>query len=290
MIKLIASDMDGTLINSDHTISEENIAAIKEAESRGIKFAIVTGRAYGDVRPIIEKYDLNCECVALNGGEYYDKDGNILEGIYIDKSKVREILNVMMNGEFSVEIYTDKGYYTTNNEDETLRGMIKRAKTFHPCLQSEEEYIKFAKENPHFINMNYITDIDEFLSSDVKIAKFVTFGESEEEVSALRKEVEKLEGLAVSSSFITNIEVNDHRATKGAILAKVSEQFDINRNEVMVLGDGLNDYSMFKEFPNSVAMKNAIPEIKEIAKYITDSNNNSGVGKAIDKVLVGELF
>ena len=100
MIKLIASDMDGTLINSDHTISQENLEAIKEAESRGIKFAIVTGRAYDDVRPLIDEYNLDCECVALNGGEYYDKAGNVIEGIYIDKNKVREILNVMMTGEF----------------------------------------------------------------------------------------------------------------------------------------------------------------------------------------------
>ncbi|MGN0144898.1 MAG: HAD family hydrolase, partial [Clostridium sp.] len=58
MIKLIASDMDGTLIDTNHNISEENLKAIKEAQRNGIKFAIVTGRAYDDVRPIIEKYDL----------------------------------------------------------------------------------------------------------------------------------------------------------------------------------------------------------------------------------------
>ncbi|WP_154826540.1 Cof-type HAD-IIB family hydrolase [Clostridium butyricum] len=289
MIKLIASDMDGTLINSDHTISQENLEAIKEAESRGIKFAIVTGRAYDDVRPLIDEYNLDCECVALNGGEYYDKAGNVIEGIYIDKNKVREILNVMMTGEFSVEIYTDKGYYTTNTEEETLRGMIKRAKTFHKDLNSDSEYIKFAKANPHFINMNYITDIDEFLKSDVKIAKFVTFGESEKEVIELRKKLEKLSGLAISSSFITNIEVNDSKATKGAILAKVIEKFGLNREQVLVLGDGLNDYSMFKEFPNCIAMENAIPEIKEIAKYVTESNDDAGVGKAINRVLNGEI-
>ena len=63
----------------------------------------------------------------------------------------------------------------------------------------------------------------------------------------------------------------------------------IKRDEVMVLGDGLNDYSMFKEFTNSVAMENAIPEIKEAAKYITASNIESGVGKAIRRMLDGEI-
>ena len=289
MIKLIAADMDGTLLNSNHTISDENLKAIKSAEDRGIRFAIATGRAYEDVRPIIDEYNLNCECVALNGGEYINKCGEVLEGIYIDKTKVKEILNIMIKGEFSVEIYTDKGYFTTNTKEETLRGMIKRSKSFHTDFKSEDEHIEFANKNPHFVKMNYITDIDEFLNSDVKIAKFVTFGENEEEVKVLRKEVEQLDGLAVSSSFVTNIEVNDYRATKGAILARVAEKYDIQRDEVMVLGDGLNDYSMFKEFPNCVAMENAIPEIKKIAKYITDSNNNAGVGKAINRVLNGEI-
>lgn len=288
MIRLIASDMDGTLIDRNHSISKENLIAIKEAQSRGIKFAIVTGRAYDDVRPIIEEYDLNCECVALNGGAYYDKDGNILEAIYIDKSKVRDILTIMLNGDFSVEIYTDRGYYTTNTKDEMWNGMLKRSKTFYPHL-TEEERIEVAKKNPHFVEMNYITNIDEFLNSDINISKFVTFGETEEEVKKLRKEVEKLEGLAISASFSTNIEVNDIKATKGAILAKVAEEFGMNRDEVMVLGDGLNDYSMFKEFTNSVAMDNAMTEIKEIAKYITDSNDNSGVAKAINKALNGEI-
>lgn len=288
MIKLIASDMDGTLLDKNHCISEENIAAIKEAESKGIKFSIVTGRSYDDVRPIIEQYDLDCECVALNGGAYYDKDGNILEAIYIDKSRVREILEVMLKGDFSVEIYTDKGYYTTNTKEELWSGMLRRSKTFYPHL-NEEERIEVAKKNPHFISMNYITDIDEFLNSDVRIYKFVTFGETEEDVKKLREEVKKVDGVAISASFTTNIEVNDSKATKGLILAKVAKDFGMSRDEVMVLGDGLNDYSMFEEFTNSVAMDNAIPEIKEIAKYITDTNNNSGVGKAIIKALNGEI-
>ena len=69
------------------------------------------------------------------------------------------------------------------------------------------------------------------------------------------------------------------------ILAKAIEKMGIDKSEVIVLGDSFNDYSMFTEFENSFAMENAIPEIKKIAKYITDSNENDGVAKAIYKVL-----
>ena len=72
---------------------------------------------------------------------------------------------------------------------------------------------------------------------------------------------------------------------KGLILAKVAEMKGIEKDEVMVLGDSFNDYSMFTEFKNSYAMKNAIDDIKKIATYVTETNNNDGVGKAIEKVL-----
>jgi len=289
MIKLIAADMDGTLIGKNREISKENIEAIKEAQKNGIKFAIATGRAYCDVEPLLHKYDLQCDCVVLNGAEYRDVNGNIVEHTYIEKSRVVEILDTMKSKDISIEIYTDDGFYTTNTKEETLEGMVKRSLAFHPELKDEEEKIKYAKNNLHFKNMKYITDMNKFLKRDNKVAKFVSFAQSEEIINKLRKKMEVLKGLAVSGSFGTNIEVNHMDAEKGKILAKVAQKLKIRKDEVVVLGDGLNDYSMFKEFENSFAMANAVDEIKEVAKYITDTNVNSGVAKAIHRILNGEL-
>ena len=285
MIKLIAADMDGTLIGNNHKISKENIEAIKIAREKGIEFAIATGRSYEDVKPFLDEYGLKCECVVLNGGEYRDIAGKIVVGIYIDKSIAAKILNIMSKYDLAVEIYTDDGYYTTNTKEETLKGMIKRAKTFHPDVTDSDEIYINAINHPHFVNMNYITNLDEFLKSDLNIGKFVSFAESIDEINVLKKELNKLDGLAISSSFVTNIEINDVNATKGLILAKVAEKMGIRKEEVAILGDGSNDYSMFVEFPNSFAMENAIPEIKEVAKYITASNSDHGVAKAIYRIL-----
>lgn len=289
MIKLIAADMDGTLIGRNHEIPKENIEAIKAAQKKGIKFAIATGRAYCDVEPFLRKYDLQCDCVVLNGAEYRDVNGDIVEHTYIEKSRVVEILDTMKSKDISIEIYTDDGFYTTNTKEETLEGMVKRSHTFHPELKDEEEIIEYAKNNPHFKNMHYITDINEFIKKDNNVAKFISFAQSEEIINKLRKKVEALKGLAVSGSFATNIEVNHIDAEKGKILAKVAQKLNIRKDEVVVLGDGLNDYSMFKEFENSFAMDNAVEEIKEVAKYITDTNVNFGVAKAIHRILDGEL-
>lgn len=289
MIKLIAADMDGTLIGENHDISKENIDAIKTAQKNGIKFAIATGRAYCDVEPLLNKHDLQCDCVVLNGAEYRDMNGNIVEHAYIEKSRAVEILETMKCADLSIEIYTDDGFYTTNTKEETLAGMIKRSITFHPELKNKEEQLKYAKNNLHFKNMKYITDINEFLNKSNNIAKFVSFAESKETIDMLREKMEALNGLAVSGSFPTNIEVNHKNAEKGKILAKVAEKFKIKKDDVVVLGDGLNDYSMFTEFKNSFAMGNAVNEIKEVAKYITDTNMNSGVAKAIYRILNREL-
>lgn len=284
MIKLIASDMDGTLLY-DQKISKENIEAIHTAQKKGIKFAIATGRAYEDVKPFLDEYGLTCECVVLNGGEYRDSAGAIVEGIYIDKSLVTEIVSILSEDNLAVELYTNDGFYTTNTEKEILDSMVKRSKIFRPHLIDPNEIYQNALHHPHFVKMKYITNVDEFLKSNVEIGKFISFADSADELQRPREKLNKLEGIAVSASFTTNIEINDRYATKGRILAKAAARMGIKKDEVAILGDGFNDYSMFVEFPNSYAMENAIPEIKEISKYITASNVEHGVAKAIYRML-----
>ena len=288
MIKLIVSDMDGTLLNSDHQISKENLEAIRKAEEKGVHFAIATGRAYSDVKPLLDESNLKCECILSNGAEYRDKDGNILEEVAIEKDSARKILNMIQRDGLSVEIYTDDGFYTIDSEEDSLRETARRVQTFNPGT-SFEEALEQAKMHPHFVNLHYIDDVEEFLNSEVKIAKFVAFYEDEETTLKVKKTLEDINGIAISSTFTRNIEINNKEAQKGLILAKVIKKMGIKKEEVIVLGDSYNDISLFTEFPISFAMENAVPEIKELAKYITDTNYNDGVAKAIYKVLNGEI-
>ena len=78
MIKLIASDMDGTLLNNRHEIDDETVEAIKKAEENGIIFAISTGREYDNVEPFLKKHNIRCQCVLMNGAEYRDENGKII--------------------------------------------------------------------------------------------------------------------------------------------------------------------------------------------------------------------
>lgn len=284
MIKLIVSDMDGTLLNSNHEISKENLEAIKKAQETGVSFVIATGRMYCDVEPFLKEHGIECECIVMNGAEYRDKHGNVLECIDIDKNKALEIFNMIEQNEFSAEIYTDKGLYTSNTKEKALIQTAYRIKAFDPQTSFEDAMI-MAKEHMHFTDLNYITDIEEFLNSDIRIGKFVAFYNDEKTTLKVKKRLEGIKELAIASTFTKNVEINSEGAQKGLILSKVTQKMGITKDEVMVIGDSFNDYSMFTEFPISFAMENAIPEIKEITKYITDTNDNAGVAKAIYRAL-----
>lgn len=284
MIKLIASDMDGTLLNNRHEIDDETVEAIRKAEESGIIFAISTGREYDNVEPFLKKHNIRCQCVLMNGAEYRDEDGKIIEEINIENDKCREIIDILQREKVSARIFTNKGIYTSDTEEEALKEMTYRTLAFNPDM-SVEQAREEAKKQPYFTQLKYIKDMEEFLNSNIEIRKFVAFHNNIELINKMKDVIGKIEGLAVSSSFVDNIEITDYSAQKGLILAKVSKEMGIENDEVMVLGDSFNDYSMFTEFTETVAMENAIPEIKKIAKYITDTNDNLGVAKAIYRVI-----
>lgn len=284
MIKLIASDMDGTLLNDDHMISEENLKAIRKAQEMGRHFTIVTGRDYGAVKSYLEECDLRCECILSNGAEYRDVDGNVIESVYMNKESVKIVFDILNEAGLCIQLMTNKGSYVTNKESDK-KAIIDRFKLFNPKM-TEEEVVEFVEKSHKQRGMKLIDNIYEVLENDVEILKIVTFDNDEKLIARLKEKLrESTSDLAVASTFNNDIEISDIKAQKGLILAKAIKKMGIDKSEVIVLGDSFNDYSMFTEFENSYAMENAIPEIKEIAKYVTDSNNNDGVAKAIYKSL-----
>lgn len=284
MIKLIASDMDGTLLNDKHDIDKETVEAIKKAEDKGIIFVISTGREYNTVKGVLEKHNIKCQCILSSGAEYRDEDGRILELINIDENNSRKILKLFDKYKLAARIFTNKGVFTSSNEKGALQEVSYRTMSFNPGLTYEEAEKK-AKEDGIFMNLHYIDNLDDFFKHGIEIRKFVAFHKDVEVIRKIKKEAEELEGLDVSSSFSDNIEITNIKAQKGIILEKAASKMGINKNEVMVLGDSFNDYSMFKIFEESVAMENAIKEIKEAAKYITKSNDKLGVAIAIMHVV-----
>ncbi|MDY4078823.1 MAG: Cof-type HAD-IIB family hydrolase [Clostridium sp.] len=289
MIKLIASDMDGTLLNDNHEIDKETAEAIKKAEESGIIFVISTGREYENVRYILDKKHIRCQCILSNGAEYRDENGNILDVININENSAKEIIQIFKDNNISARMFTDKGIFTTSTREKALEEITFRTLTFNKNL-TKEEAKKIAEKENFFTCLKYVEDVEKFFEDGIEIRKFVAFHEDIELLNKLKETIGKIGGLAISSSFNDNIEITDINAQKGIILEKVITKMGIDKKDVVILGDSFNDYSMFEIFEESVAMKNAIPEVKKIAKYITDTNDNQGVAKAIYKILNNQMY
>ena len=147
LIKVIASDMDGTLLNSQHDITEENVKAILKAKrAQEVHFIIATGRMYDSVKPFMDKYGIKCKYILMNGAEFRDENGELIESISMDKRKIKDILNILCKVDLIVELYTDDGSYTTNTKEEALKEMVYRVQNFEK-VQDYDKALEIAKED-----------------------------------------------------------------------------------------------------------------------------------------------
>ncbi|AZV48961.1 phosphoglycolate phosphatase [Bacillus halotolerans] len=235
-IKLIAIDMDGTLLNDEQLISDENRNAIREAEDKGVYVVISTGRTLMTCRELAESLKLSSFLITANGSEIWDSNFNLVERklLHTDHIKMMWDLRNKHNTNF---------WASTVNK--VWRGEFPENITDH-------EWLKFG------------FDIED---DDIR----------NEVLAELRKNKE----LEITNSSPTNIEVNALGINKAAALAKVSEKLGFTMENVMAMGDSLNDIAMIKEAGLGVAMGNAQDVVKETADWITDTNIEDGVAKAI---------
>lgn len=287
MIKLIATDMDGTLLNAAHEISQENQEAIKFAQEHGITVVIATGRAFYEANTPVAETDLKVPYICLNGAEVRDETFNIMSTSHLNHSLVSKITSTLKEKDIYYQVYTNRGIYTENPQRdlEIYIDIAERAGQKADVEKIENSIQKRIDNGTLKIVDNYdkIEDIPGEL-----IMKILAFDSGLGKIDLVGQELAQSPNLAVSSSSRGNLEITHSDAQKGIALSTIAKQLGIDLKDVMALGDNLNDVSMLERVGYSVAMGNAAPEVKTVAKYVTDSNENSGVGKAIKKFLKEE--
>jgi len=287
MIKLIVSDMDGTLFNSNQEISPANLAAIKQAQKNGIRFMIATGRSMETIGPTLKKYDLKCGLILMNGAEIRDENLNIINTINIDFNIIPKLTEILNKQGYIPEYMTNKGAQICGSKAMMEKNMGWRMM----CLDRShtltlEEAIELGKNSIFQKSLVRNESIEEFLKKNLEIRKIIVFNPDSDFNTVNRKELqEKFPDLSILSSYPENIEINNKYAQKGYGLLKAIEKMNILKEEVAVFGDGYNDLSMFELFPNCYAPVNAEQGIKEKALEIIPSNNDDGVGKKINELL-----
>ncbi|AVQ36975.1 Cof-type HAD-IIB family hydrolase [Staphylococcus kloosii] len=284
MIKLIATDMDGTLLNAAHEISEENIQAIEYAQSQGITVVIATGRAFYEANTPIAQTDLKLPYICLNGAEVRDESFNISSTSNLNRELIDRITDVLNRESIYYQIYTNIGIYTENPQRDLdiYIDIAERA-----GQQADVEKIKAGiQKRIDNGTLKVVDNYDKIKDTPGEIVmKILAFDSDLEKIDRVSEELAQSGSLAVSSSSRGNIEITHADAQKGIALQTIADRLKVDMSDVMAIGDNLNDVSMLERAGYSVAMANATDEVKATAKFETESNENSGVGKAIMKLL-----
>ena len=285
MIKVIASDMDGTLLGDDHKPAPETLAAVKRACDAGIRFMIATGRNFPGAMTELEDSGLVCDYIVGSGAEVRNPQQQVVAVHPISMELCRAIYKEVKEYPLSVTFCTDGDDYKIGTPEEIRESLMLQMHLFFSNLP-REELVHTETYQRILRSTKTVSDMDELEAAEVPVYKLFLYSEDKEMLDELKSRLEKNKDIAVASSFPTNLEITDVRAQKGPVLKEYIESLGYTMDEVMVLGDSLNDLSMIEmDFGATVAMENADPEVKRAAKYITKSNTEFGVAYAIDQLL-----
>ncbi len=257
MIKIIAADLDGTLLDNNHRLPKEIFDIIKKLTQKGVIFSIATGRQYESVaktfEPVIDDLMVICE----NGALVKYKN----EIIHIDdikKDKLKEIVEYSRTIENSDVLFCGaNGAYFESDDSWFLKNM-------------KIYYSKYQK-------------VDNICEVDDKACKIAVFDRGSAEKNAYPKISIFKNDFAVALSGFHWADFMNLTANTGHAYKKVMEKFNILPDEAMAFGDYLNDLELLSSCKYSYAMENALPEIKKAANFVTKSNEENGVIYAIKK-------
>lgn len=283
MIKLIALDMDGTVLDGEHAISERNKAAIKSAQAQGVEVIISTGRGYLDGMIPVNDAELTLAFSGLNGAEVRNENGEIMSKTPFESADLRELRKVLENNDILYDVFIGDQVYTIDLEGQ-IAIFLRFANTMD--FSNTEEIKKSVQERVDQGLVIEVESYDELIRDNQdKVYKILAMCDDLDKLAAVRDELVALPQIAVSSSLIGNLEITDSHAQKGVALKKYAELKGISLEETMAVGDNFNDISMMQVAGYSVAMGNAPEEIKEICDDVTLTNDEDGVAIAIEKVL-----
>lgn len=282
-IRLVACDLDGTLLNDEKNISERNIKAIHLLEKHNVDFLICSGREINSVRQLKEKYNLKFEAILLNGALYIDKEEKPVIAKTIADDAVRQIIRIFDEYGCDFTVQTLHGIRSRHTYEEMIDIYANHMVEIGWARDVKQAYEKMGDVN-FFIGNEKFESVEELLPNGV--LKIENHQNHNPDITHdINEELKKIPGISIVYYSSGNVEITDCSATKGATLKEVAKLKHLGMDEVMPFGDEGNDYSMLSIFPNSVAMCNGSDEVKKVAGRISQfSNTEDGVGVEIERL------
>jgi Cof subfamily protein (haloacid dehalogenase superfamily) len=284
LMKLIAIDMDGTLVNKQLKVTKENSKVISQAVKDGHHVVIATGRSYDEARHTLEDAELHLPLICVNGAEIRSAEWEILSSTPLEFSQYEEIKSILDKEDIYYELYTSKGTYTDNREKayEVMKDIVI---TSNPEA-TDDDVQKAALRRFRLGLVSVVGDFEKLLDQkDIEVYKFLAFSSDNDKLQRAFQHLQAVDDLAVSSSADNNLEITNSEAQKGVALKRFADIKGIPLENTMAIGDNYNDVSMLEIAGFPVAMGNAVDEIKDMAAFVTKENDESGVAFAIQKFL-----
>ncbi len=271
-IRIIAFDLDGTLLDSEKRLSERNRVALERAAEQGIEIVPTTGRFFQGIPESVRELPFIRYAITINGAQIYDsRDDLIISQAVIPAETAVEMMELLERHDVIYDAYVDNWGLISRRFVGLIEGYVP-----------DPHYIKLMRELRHVID-----DLKTYVRDEHKdVQKLIAIAKTEEERALVVREVsEHFPQILVSSSTHFNLEFNIASAHKGEGLKSLVEHLGCSIDNCMAIGDGGNDITMIKMAGIGVAMKNAIPEVISIADEVTDTNDNDGVALSIERLL-----
>lgn len=283
-IDMIATDMDGTLLNDGRRVSKANIDAVLEAQKAGKTVIVATGRDYTEAVTPLKEAGLRLPLICVNGADIRREDGKVLHQQTLAKDEFKVMATMLREEDIYFEIYTSKGAFT-DNEEKGLELVVDLLQTTGE-FSSEEEARKLAEKRFEEGAINRAKSYEAVLKEEnTELFKLLAFSTDDVRRTRVKEAMELKLNVSISSSAKDNLEITHKDATKGKGIEVMASYYGIDVAHTMVIGDNFNDVSMMKVAGLPVAMGNAEDEIKEICKFVTTTNVEDGVAKAIQSVI-----
>lgn len=269
-IRLIAFDLDGTFLDDQKNIPEENLASLYEAAEAGIRIVPATGRIVRGVPEAIRKLPFVRYYITANGSYVYDAEtDSAVARAEIPLARAVEFYRYADTLGVLYDCYRDNWGYMTD-------WMLARATEAIPDPGIRRLITTLRTPVPEL--KQYLLDT----GTDVQKLQLY-FDDPAQRLRELTELPRRFPDLSISSSVPFNIEINAHTATKGHALLALCAHLGLSPSQSMALGDGTNDSDMLEKAGIGVAMQNADPKLKAVADVVTDTNNQAGFAKAVRK-------
>lgn len=271
-IKMVGIDMDGTLLTQKKELLPYTRDVLKRAIEKGVEIVADTGRPLSGIPKDYKEIPGIRYAVTANGARIVDlQTGETIYEALIPQKKVIEVLNIFSEYDVLPEVYKNGQAYMNKEHLEILSPYFR-----DPHM---EEYVRTTRKGTEDI-WKLVEECTDGMEKVQAIFKH------QEDQEAARKRIQAIPEVKPVSSINYNLEVSKSDANKGSGLLKLAEILGIEKEEMMAIGDNDNDIEMLQMSGIGVAMGNAIPEVLDIADYVTVSNDEEGAAKAIEKFVL----